>query len=62
MANRVDKDWNFEIRIRAVAAMKGPLHPDLLGQTSESGQAFDKTAKSRQCCLRLPWHDGLQRG
>lgn len=36
--------------LKAVAAMKGPPHPDFLGQKSETHQAFGKMMKPQQCC------------
>ena len=50
MANLIDKAREYQVRIRAIASVKNPPHPDFLGRKTEIGQPFDKTMKSQQCC------------
>jgi hypothetical protein len=50
MAYMDDKERLYQIRLRAVAAMKNPPNLDFLGRKSETGQAFDKRLKVQQCC------------
>ncbi|KAI9868510.1 MAG: hypothetical protein M1813_005954 [Trichoglossum hirsutum] len=50
MRNLPKTPKGYQVRIRAIAAMRDPPHPDFLGRTTEVGQAFDKTMRSQQCC------------
>jgi hypothetical protein len=50
MRNLLKTPKGYQVRIRAIAAMRDPPHPDFLGRTTEVGQAFDKTMRSQQCC------------
>jgi hypothetical protein len=45
-----DKNKKYQIRIRAIAAMRDPPHCDFLGRKTESGQVFNKAMKAQQCC------------
>ncbi|KAI9778953.1 MAG: hypothetical protein M1839_007764 [Geoglossum umbratile] len=49
MRNLPKKLKGYQVRIRAIAAMRNS-HPDFLGRTTEVGQAFDKTMQPQQCC------------
>ncbi|KAI9776168.1 MAG: hypothetical protein M1839_000584 [Geoglossum umbratile] len=40
----------YQVRVRAIAMMRDPPHPDFLGRKTEVGQPFDKNMKSQQCC------------
>ncbi|KAI9776304.1 MAG: hypothetical protein M1839_000465 [Geoglossum umbratile] len=40
----------YQTRMRAIAAMKGTPHPDFLGRTAETGQAFNRAMEPAQCC------------
>ena len=40
----------YETRTRAVAEMKRKPNPNFLGRWTETGQAFDRAMKARQCC------------
>jgi hypothetical protein len=56
MANLPDKAKTYQVRMRAIAAMKTGPHPDFLGRVTEVGRAFDKTMKAQQCryaCKRM---------
>ena len=40
----------YQTRMHAIAAMKGTPHPDFLGRTTETGQAFNRAMEPAQCC------------
>ncbi|KAI9764143.1 MAG: hypothetical protein M1839_006042 [Geoglossum umbratile] len=50
MRNLPKKRKGYQVRTRAVAAMRDPPHPDFLGRITEVGQAFDRTMQPQQCC------------
>src|SRR5579862_3609160 len=50
MTNLPKKDKGLQVRIRAIATMRNPPHPDFLGRTKEIGQAFDRSMEAQQCC------------
>ncbi|KAI9765296.1 MAG: hypothetical protein M1840_007495 [Geoglossum simile] len=50
MENLRKKLKGYQIRIRAIAAMRDLPHPDFLGRMTEVGQAFDKAMQPQQCC------------
>ncbi|KAH0565680.1 hypothetical protein GP486_000920 [Trichoglossum hirsutum] len=50
MASLPKKAKEYQVRMRAIAAMINPPHPDFLGRTREIGQPFDRAMRAQQCC------------
>src|SRR5439155_1275996 len=50
MANLGPDPRRYQVRIRAIAAMRDGPHRDFLGRKTEIGQAFSRTMKPQQCC------------
>ncbi|KAI9784830.1 MAG: hypothetical protein M1839_001560 [Geoglossum umbratile] len=50
MSKLPKKAKGYQVRMRAIAAMRNPPHPKFLGRVTEVGQPFDNAMEAQQCC------------
>jgi hypothetical protein len=50
MSKLPKKAKGYQVRMRAIAAMRNPPHPEFLGRVTEVGQPFDNAMEAQQCC------------